>query len=495
MNKQIFSVRVILAIGAIVLFCYHWIALQFSPLPWFDETYFASMTLRFMETGEFKPAISPLMDHYYPQAKAYGPLYFVLMSAVFKLAGFGIVQMRLPALVFGFLFVWVIGRLLGEAGFSRRSRVLFSVLVLFDPIFLQNIHSGRMDSFALFWVGVGIFILLKAFKRESWVYFLFVGICFGLAILTTPRIAIPLMGPAVAIAWYTFASFSLNRFFHAALVAFSIIGLYSIWIFWGFGGIIPWWNYFFGPPAETLYFKTLADAYVQTKLYIPVFQYPLIVLTIGLLVFTIFKGNLSRSPIFWISLLNVCFFYYWVNDTGIYGIFCLPFIYLVLTSLVESLKNHKNLIAKPLVALVLINVAIFCFKNLTILNAIPIRDHALVEREIAKHIPKGSRVIGDESYYYAVLKNGSDFQYIDRGADLPRRRKYHFDKYHFQYIVVRDPVTDPSQFNYYKQWGKFELVGEINMPPLLFSQGNFAFVRKLTGVQMNNGYKGKIYRR
>jgi 4-amino-4-deoxy-L-arabinose transferase-like glycosyltransferase len=485
-----------MGLGAFFLFSYHWFALGFSPLPWFDETYFASMTLHFMKSGEFNPQISPMMEYYYPQAKAYGPLYFILMSGVFKIFGFGLLQMRFPALLFGFLFVFIFQKVLKESGISRKGRLFYCLLLLFDPIYLQNIHSGRMDSFALFWVGLGVFCLLKAFKSDQYADFLGVGICFGLAVLTTPRISVPLMGPALGLAYYTFSKFSIRRFFQSFLVAFTILVLYSFWVFWGFGGVSEWWNYFFGPPpTEALHFKNLADGYVRTRLYIPSFQYPLFGLVFIVLIISVRFLKISRLPLFWISLVNIICFYYFVNDTGIYGIFSVPFVYLILIALSEGIYAIQPKIYIPVFCLLVVNLIIFGFKNIMVINSIPTRDQQIVEDQIARHIPKGSHVIGDEVYYYSVMKSGSDFQYMDRGADTPRRRKYHFNDYRFQYVVVREPVVDFKQFAQYQEKGKFEFVADIEMPPPYFPPGFLGIIQKITKVPFNNGYGGKIYRR
>lgn len=474
------------------LFLYHWFALKFSPVPWFDETYFASMTVHFMETGEFNPQISPLMEHYYPQAKAYGPLYFMLMATVFKVAGFGLVQMRFPALLFGGLFLMVLNRILKECDFSRQHRLFFILLLGFDPIFLQNIHSGRMDSFALFWVAVGTWILLKALRIRQTMLFLGVGICYGLAILTTPRVAVSLMGPSLVLSFWFLGNISKQSFVHCLTVALGILGLYTVWIFWGFGGIASWWNYFFGPPPEKLYHENLADLYVRSRLYFPVFQYPLLAVLLFLSGLAVWKWRIPLQSMFWIALINVCAFYYLVNDTGIYGIFSLPFLYILLLYLARGLAEYQGKTQYAILGLVFLNGGIFLFKNALVLNAKPNRDPQLVESQVARLIPKGSKVIGFDAFYYAVMGSGSDFQYLDRGGDTPRRRKFHFRKYDFQYVIVRDPLDDPGQFAYYNEWGKFQKIGKIEMPNPYFRLPDWPI---FSSFSANPGYRGIVYRR
>ena len=478
-----------------ILLGYHIATLPISPLPWFDETYFASMTLHFLETGEFFPDIGPLLERYYPQAKAYGPAYFLVTAAFFKTLGFGLIQLRLPALLFGFLFLPLAFKIMEFSGIQSRIRLLILGIMAFDTIFLQNIHSGRMDSMALLCTCFGVFHLLQGFRNERWLSFAIAGISFGLAILTTPRIAVNLLGPAVMTLMFFLWSPGQKRFGFGLLVCAGIIGMYSIWVFWGFGGFSGAYQYFFGRPKEVLYYQNLAEGYVSIRKYIPVFQYPILgifvcFLTVGLY----FRRGLDI--LFWIGLINLVAFYVLVKDTGIYSIFAMPWLYLCLGSLAQNFSYHKSIPRYFTAAFILIlgmNFSIFIIKNTTVWLFASSRDTTKVQEQISAQIPKGSRVIGDEVYYYFVKSAGSDFQYLERGAGTDLRKAYHLNTYNFQYIVVRNPPSNVYEFEFYKRGHTFRPCGQIQMEnPGAFALSLSHFLSKLR-VEVPRGYQGTIY--
>lgn len=486
----------LLALWLIMLF-YHSGILRFSPMPWFDETYFASMTLHFMDSGEFNPPICPMMDYYYPQAKAYGPGYFVVLAGFFRTFGFDMVQMRFPALFFGFAFILVGYRLLRQTGTSPVFRNLFVLLLLFDPIYLQNIHSGRMDSMALFLTGLGTIQLLDGIRKSRTLPYLAAGICFGLALLTTPRIAVNLVGAGL-VAFLVFLSAPDRRsFFRLMLIPLLVIALYSVWVFWGFGGYPQAWAYFFGQPKEKLYYDNLAQGYISFKKYIPVFQYP----AIGMMLVVLGNWTIRRRPVpwlFWISFFNLLGYYLLVRDTGIYSIFSMPWLYFILVIMADVfqiLPAAQRRMKWALMLLFLLNTGIFSAKNLLVLLSAPARNDALAYPQFARLIPKGSRIIGDEAYYYLAMRSGSDFQYLDRGAAGFQRLKYHVEEYDFQYLIVREPVSNPVEFNNYRKKIPLQKIGEITSPPPSPGFTRLEGILRVLGLTVPAGYRGTIYKR
>ena len=205
-------------------------------MPWFDETYFASMARNFMETGEFFPPICPMMDYFYPQSKAYGPAYFIVLSLVFKVFGFGIFQMRIPAIISGFMFLLTGYKMLRNTGVGLFFSGFFVILLLFDPIFLQNIHSGRMDSMALLFAGLGSLQVLNGIRNNNYKSYVFAGLFLGIAILFTPRIAVNLLGAGLVAFLVFILKPTWKNWFRMLLIPLLLVTLYYIWILWGFGG-------------------------------------------------------------------------------------------------------------------------------------------------------------------------------------------------------------------------------------------------------------------
>lgn len=466
-------------------------------MPWFDETYFASMALHFSDTGEFTAPVCPLMDYYYPQSKAYGPAYFLVLAGVIKVFGFGMFQIRLPSLLMGFAFILVAYRMLKENGSPEWLKNSFFLLLLLDPIFLQNIHSGRMDAMALFCCGLGTLFLLRAIRKPGISLYLIAGLFLGLAILSTPRVAVNLAGAGLVAFLFFLSAPSLASWGRLSLLALVIFALYSGWIFWGFGGYSEAWNYFFGQPKEKLYYDNLAQGYISFKKYIPPFQVP----ALGLFLLLFFTWLYRRRPLpwlFWICFLNVVAFYALVRDTGIYSIFSMPWIYLLLVLLAERLLHIPAAVMwmkTALWLLVFFNAGLFGVKQLVVILSAPTRNEELTFQQVSSVIPKSSKVIGDEAYYYAAIRNGCDFQYLDRGAAGFQRLKYHQEKFRFEYLIVRTPVSAPAEFNFYKEKIHLEQIAEISTPAVSPVLVRFGSLLETFGASVPAGYKGIIYKR
>lgn len=476
---------------------YHILTIDISPMPWFDETYFASMTLHFQKTGEFMPQIGPMLEYFYPQSKAYGPAYFLVVASSFKLFGFGMIQMRMPGLLFGFLSLLLIYKILSLSNIWAGFKNFVFILTLFDPIYLQNIHSARMDSMALFFVLSGIYFLLRAVNHDNLFFYVGCGLSFGIALLTTPRIAVSMIGPVVALILFFFSKPTVKQFCLSLLVAVFIAALYSIWVFWGFGGYQQAYQYFFGKPKEVLYFKSLADGYISYKKYIPLFQIPVLVILAVFISLTVYYRR-AMVWIFWISMFNLVAFYTLVNDTGIYSIFSMPWVYICLACIGQSLATFPfqvKLLKVGMICLTILNVSIFTLKNTVIWMFAASRNTEVVQKQISERIPKGSKVIGDEAYYYFIMKAGSDFQYLDRGASTDLRIDYHLNQYKYDYIIVRNPPSNQFELQWYLKSQPHKQLGFILVPKAGSTAQSLSDLLSKVKIEVPRGYEGIIYKR
>lgn len=204
-----------------------------------------------------------------------------------------------------------------------------------------------------------------------------------------------------------------------------------------------------------------------------------------------------RQPIlFWISVVNMITFYKLVNDTGIYSVFCMPYAYFILVIGANQIEiNWIKAKALPaLVALILVlNLGIFTVKNLAIWLTMPAKNQSLVTGQIRKIIPNGSRVIGDEVYYYSVLQAGSDFQYLNRGASTYQRYAYHEKEYQYQYAIVRNPNQFEYEFNHYNRDKKLVEVGRISMPELSSTGKWLKRMLQKAKIPLSDSYQGIVY--
>jgi hypothetical protein len=100
------------------------------------------------------------------------------------------------------------------------------------------------------------------------------------------------------------------------------------------------------------------------------------------------------------------------------------------------------------------------------LSTINARSQTLALNFVKKHIPKGSKVIGDATYYYAVVQNGSTYEYIDKYGTLENRELVLRTKYHYKYIIVSDIEKDRylDAFKYFNAKSKLKLLATLDLP-------------------------------
>jgi hypothetical protein len=114
---------------------------------------------------------------------------------------------------------------------------------------------------------------------------------------------------------------------------------------------------------------------------------------------------------------------------------------------------------------------------------------------IADNIPPGSRVIGDDKFFFLVRRAGSDFQYLERGGSLAERVKYHEDTFDFDYLIT-GLGENSDILSAYRESADLARVGGIETPILsslikypLWIRGHLI----MWGITTN--YGGTLYKR
>src|ERR1700733_12767355 len=101
---------------------YHLLSLSYSPLPWFDEVCFASITHDYMQHHTFFDTTHDLSVRV--QSIQYGPVYFVLQSLMAKLFGFSIFTFRFTNLFFGITCLFIIYKICIQLNFKPKAIVV-----------------------------------------------------------------------------------------------------------------------------------------------------------------------------------------------------------------------------------------------------------------------------------------------------------------------------------------------------------------------------------
>src|SRR3954469_18144463 len=96
MNKKY---KIFILIISLIYVVYHLVTLSYSPLPWFDEISFASITNSYIKSHTFFQEALAISTP--GQNSMYGPLFFALQAWIIKLFGWSMFNFRISNLLFG----------------------------------------------------------------------------------------------------------------------------------------------------------------------------------------------------------------------------------------------------------------------------------------------------------------------------------------------------------------------------------------------------------
>jgi hypothetical protein len=493
---------IVIFILLIVLAVIHLLALGRYPLPWFDESLFASIAYEFKKTGKLFPMVCPHAFNF-QEAFAYGPVYFSVLSAFYEVLGFGSVVTRLPGFLAGCLMMPVLIKIFKHFHKAPSSLIhhLFLLTLLYDYSVFESFHLGRMETLAMLFIFLFTLSCIKISEltRPGDVFaspFWMPGLFALLTVACTPRPVMLLFPPLILvvsrIGIWGILPFLRSVFLPAVFVFVS----YAFWIRYAFEDLDGLFNYYELVASTgdfSLPFNIRASVYV--------YQYPVYLAALVLIFFTIiYKPVLFKSPIVWISVLSIILFYWLVAIKRPYGVFVIPYAYLLtfylFAELQRDLKNriHSFLTSAVFSLLIILMVSIGLAKGAYIFHSYVERDPKPVKDFISKNIPKGSKVVGDEIYYFSVLESGSDFQYFNWYGGLEYRERLQREKYKYQYFMISDVMLNfqRSTFEYYLSKGKLEQVARLVIPDAALTK---MINNKRPGLVSYFQYSGTLYRR
>jgi Dolichyl-phosphate-mannose-protein mannosyltransferase len=424
------------------------VLLPISPLPWYDEVDFASITRSFALTGKL---ICAANDLYFTQPHTevlyYGPVYFVLQSFIVKAFGFGMLQMRWLNFVAGIaclpLFFQLYRRLLNRR-LDNSARLFFAVLMLADYTYFQDMHSARMDLVALCFLLSGLVVVDSHSKASR---FAVSGLLIGLGLLCTPRVF------SLSIPYYLFLLWSMlheRRSIRVLNILVSVIvcvAVYATWIFIKFGSLTAFVAYVRQPTG--VFASGAGDFF--TPLY-PLAWYQLLVL-IAVLVLSI--GNWlvadSRERAALLILTGTAVLFGFMSGGSlIYFSIVVGFLYLAATIVNAAVPRLI------LPAIAIFNFLFLLFKAGVLLTDFESRDPRAFQQWISARLTSGDRVVGDDRFYYASIASGAEFQYSMRGGNPSDRITYQRDRWKADYLLVHDTTDD--NFKAYKRAVKLTAV-------------------------------------
>jgi len=323
----------LLIIYAILYIAIHLYTLSISPLPWFDETYMASIAQEFITTGNLFPKVAQVrqMD----QELIYGPVYFLISGLFIKSFGLAIFPYRLTAFLSGLLVIWISTRLFKLIHHASPLLYAFIVVLSLDPFLNRSMHEGRMDLLALFFVLQASWYFLVFHQQKQLKHIVIAATLTLLALLTTPRTGFFFTAWALIWCFWLFQSWKI--YLKPALLAIGIVSIgYLIWVYYAFGGVHEMLAYY----GQYLMFTrlNLAETSILKQ------QYLLILLGFGSFIVGSFKfGKSYLNPLTMLSFVSVITFYSMVFDQGPYAVFIVPSYYLLVFSLISTFNKSFHL--------------------------------------------------------------------------------------------------------------------------------------------------------
>ncbi|MFN6944604.1 MAG: ArnT family glycosyltransferase [Cytophagaceae bacterium] len=488
--------RILLFLLFALYLAFHLYTLNLFPLPWFDETFFASIAYNFAETGRFVPGTaSVIMED--RELFLHGPLYYLMGAISFKLFGFGVFQFRIINFLFGLALIFLTARLFrSQYKASDLSIPLFLLATfLLDPFTNLVLHEGRMDLVAMFFIIACIFILLKGLEGYPKIYFLFSGLYGVLGVLTSPRPAFILAIVLLIFMVSAFRQGFLNALVMLWLWVIPFIVFYGLWVWYAFGDIGGLLAYY-GEISEGKH--TVDRSFIGGRFYIPRQEYLLIgIAVIAIIYGVIMKGKEFLDNLMLISIFSIISFYIVVRDLGPYSALILPFYYLVIFKSfnISGRLTFKNPAVYLMVMLFVFNSAFFLLKGMQMLAQRKERNPEVAESFIADNIPAGSRVVGDPLYYYAVKKAGSDYQYSTLFGELEEREYLLREEYQYEYMIVSEHLrtSKPHIPKLFYRNSELEVVATMISGQNKFSRA-ISRLNILSEME-KDGYSAVIYKR
>lgn len=460
-------------------------SLPISPLPWFDEVVFSNIAENFSLGKGFEFSAAPPYLNPDRQIYTYGPIYFVVASIPYLFLDVSEWVIRLNSLLMGGACLFLIFNLAPST--NRKLKLILVLLILSDVIFTSNSHGGRMDLMSIaFWL-TGLLIHIRGNLHPKWRDWC-VGLLFALGYLTTPRSFIIFGNLALIIPLYIFLENGIRKAsFSSIKMAVSFSALILGWIYWAFGSI----------NAYQEHFAILSKTFIGGTPLPPVFQWPLIAVVVLLFIYgLLFKRELLfssfKSPIVPFSIASILSFYFLVHDTGTYSIFIILLYYSLLIVLSHLLLSHKfrNLL---LLLFLLGNATVIILKYTVVFSGDRWAKKEHMELFISNNVPSGSRLVGDEIYYYGCRKNEINFQFIDHYLSIEEREQYQREVFNYDYLFVSDRLKKkyPDIIDIYEENSTLSAIDTLNYNTI---SSDFILLEVLR-KQVHNSFNGVLYKR
>jgi hypothetical protein len=162
----------------------------------------------------------------------------------------------------------------------------------------------------------------------------------------------------------------------------------------------------------------------------------------------------------------------------------MPFVFMLLYICFKSV-DFGNV---GIVVLIICNISYWSLKGVYIFKTLEARNEQTAIDFIKKHIPQGSRIIGDAQYYYIAKANNCKFEYIDKYGSIENRYLAQSKTFDYQYIIISEQEANRCIYalNFYKN--KDQLIEVAN---LTYPEVKIPLISNFDA----KGYACKVYKR
>lgn len=451
-------------------------------MPWFDETFFASIVSNVLLGNGMIPEVTASVTNQ-KEVTLYGPAFFYSAALWSKVFGFKMIKYRFFVFLSGIaslLFTYLCAQKLVKKS-SFISKYLFALVLFTDIFWGMALHEGRMDTFAIAFAMAGFYLYLG--ENKFVVKTIFIGLLFSIALLSTPRSIITLLPIGI----YIFiGELKLKNWQILFTILLTVIIAYFCWIFFYFGSIAGFINSFTHFSTDTN--QNGVNQYFGVDFfYIPVIVKPLLLIATMLLLLAIIKSKgLIKSHLreFIAFGIGIIFHYCFVTDFGPYGIYIMPLVFMLLYICFTSFYFGNV----GIVVLIICNLSYWSLKGVYIFKTLDARNEQTAIDFIKKHIPEGSKIIGDAQYYYIAKANNCKYEYIDKYGSIENRYIAQSKNYDYQYIVISEQEVNRCTYalNYYQSKDQLIEIAKLEYPPI-----TIPFISNFDA----KGYACKIYKK
>ena len=237
MNKKY---KIFILIISLLYVVYHLVTLSYSPLPWFDEVSFASITNSYIKAHTFYPEAINITVH--RQNSMYGPLFFMLQAFIVKMWGLSMFNFRISNLLFGFADLYLVYRICLHFRFKAIAIFATVIILAFDRSYNQFLHSGRMDFMTVFFFLASFlaFVSIDTIQKSKAIPLaVLTGALLAASFLTTPRI---IFAFSFYCCYFFYDVYEHRQNVRDTLVKYGMIAitfsaLFYVWVYTEFGNL------------------------------------------------------------------------------------------------------------------------------------------------------------------------------------------------------------------------------------------------------------------